>query len=81
VFITHVKYFFVVLAVPSDGEDRAIVQVVSRRLPTAEAGSGHVGFVVDKAELGQVLPEYLGLRCHFAFHRLLHNHHHPELVQ
>jgi hypothetical protein len=37
-----------------------MTQAVSRRPPTAEArfdsGSVHVGFVVDKVELGQVFP-------------------------
>jgi hypothetical protein len=37
---------------------RTVAQAVSRLLPTAgpvfEPGSGHMGFVVDKAALGQV---------------------------
>jgi hypothetical protein len=40
-----------------------------------EPGSGHVGFVVDKAELGQDFSEYFGFSCQ-AFHLLLHTHHH-----
>jgi hypothetical protein len=48
-----------------------------------QPASGHVGFVVDEAALGQVLLEYFGFPCHL-FHRLLHvhhHHHHPGLVQ
>jgi hypothetical protein len=41
-------------AVPHISEGRAIAQAVSRWLPGFEPGSGHMGFVVDKAELGQV---------------------------
>jgi hypothetical protein len=36
-----------------------------------------VGFVVDKAELGQVFFEYFGCPCQ-VFHRPLHTHHHPS---
>jgi hypothetical protein len=39
-----------------------------------------VGFVVDKAALGQVFSEYLGFPCQ-AFYRLLYTHHHPGMVQ
>jgi hypothetical protein len=46
------------------------------RQPEFQPGSGHVGFMVDKMELGQVLSEYFGFPCQFAFHLLLHNHHH-----
>jgi hypothetical protein len=35
----------------------------------------HVGFVVDKVALEQVLSEYIGFPCKFSFHRLLHTHH------
>jgi hypothetical protein len=35
-----------------------------------------VGFVVDKAALGQVFSEYFGFPCQFSFHRLLHMRHH-----
>jgi hypothetical protein len=30
---------------------------------------------VDEVALGQVLSEYFGFPCKFAFHRLVHNHH------
>jgi hypothetical protein len=36
----------------------------------SKPGSGHVGFVVDKAALMQVFSEYFGFLCQ-AFHRLL----------
>jgi hypothetical protein len=42
-----------------------------------EPGSGHVGFVVDKAALEQAFSEYFGFLCQ-AFHRLIHTHHHPS---
>jgi hypothetical protein len=60
--------------------DRAIVQAVSRRLPTAVAlvrdQVGYVGFVVDKMELERVFSEYFGVPCQFSLHRLLHTRHH-----
>jgi hypothetical protein len=40
----------------------------------------HVGFVVDKAALGQVFSEYFGFPCQ-SFHRFLHHHNHPGLTQ
>jgi hypothetical protein len=40
--------------------------------PRFESRSAHVGFVVEKVALGQVLSEYFG----FHFHKLLHNRHH-----
>jgi hypothetical protein len=33
-----------------------------------------VGFVVDKAALGQVFSEYFGFPCRFSFHQMLHTH-------
>jgi hypothetical protein len=39
-----------------------------------EPRSGHVGFVVDKAALGQIFTEYFGFTYQFSFHRLLHTH-------
>jgi hypothetical protein len=60
------------------GSDRAVVQGVSRWLPTAaprlESSSGHVGFVVDKVALWQVFSEYFGFPCQFSSHRMLHTH-------
>jgi hypothetical protein len=39
-----------------------------------------VGFVVDKAALGQVFSEYFGLPYQ-SFHQFLHNQNHPGLTQ
>jgi hypothetical protein len=39
-----------------------------------------VGFVVDKAALGQVFSEYFGFPCQ-SFHQFLHHHDHPGLAQ
>jgi hypothetical protein len=39
-----------------------------------------VGFVVDKAALGQVFSDYFGFPCQ-SFHRFLHHHNHPGLAQ
>jgi hypothetical protein len=36
-----------------------------------------VGFVADKAALGQVFSEYFGFLWN-SFHRLFHSHHHPS---
>jgi hypothetical protein len=44
------------------------------------ASGQHVGFVVDKAALGHVFSEYFGFLCQ-SFHRFLHHHNHPGLVQ
>jgi hypothetical protein len=59
---------------------RAVAQAVSRPgFPPRRLGfkprSGHKGFVVDKAALGQVSSEYFGFPCH-SFQRLLHTHYH-----
>jgi hypothetical protein len=43
------------------------------RRPGFEPGSGHVGFVIDKAVLGQIFPGYSGFLCQ-SFHRLLHTY-------
>jgi hypothetical protein len=39
-----------------------------------------VGFVVDKAALGQIFSEYFGFRFQ-SFHQFLHHHNHPRLAQ
>jgi hypothetical protein len=39
----------------------------------------HVGFVVDKAALGQAFSEYFGFPCQ-AFHLFLHHDNHPGLA-
>jgi hypothetical protein len=59
---------------------RAVAQAVSRWLPTA-ATRQRVGFVVDKAALGQVFSEYFGFPCQSSFHQFLHHHNHPGLAQ
>jgi hypothetical protein len=40
----------------------------------------HVGFVVDKAALGQVFSDYFGFPCQ-SFHQFLHHHNQPGLAQ
>jgi hypothetical protein len=42
-----------------------------------EPRSDYVGFVVDKAAMGQVFSEHFGFACH-SFHRLLRTHHQPS---
>jgi hypothetical protein len=44
------------------------------------AAGQHVGFVVDKAALGQVFSEYFYSPCQ-SFHQFLHRHNHPGLAQ
>jgi hypothetical protein len=39
-----------------------------------------MGFVVDKAALGQVFFEYFGFPCQ-SFHQFLHHYNHPALAQ
>jgi hypothetical protein len=39
-----------------------------------------MGFVVDKAALGQVFSEYFGFLWQ-SFHQFLHYHNHPGLAQ
>jgi hypothetical protein len=49
--------------------------------PGASPGQVMWDFVVDKVVLGQVFSEYFSFPYQVSFHRLLHTHHHPELVQ
>jgi hypothetical protein len=56
---------------------RATAQTVSRQLPEFEPTSDHVGFVVDKVELGQVFSEYFGFPCQCPTLIIYH----PGLVQ
>jgi hypothetical protein len=44
--------------------------------PLTQPRSSHVGFMVDKAALGQVISEYISFPCQSFIH-LLHTHHHP----
>jgi hypothetical protein len=63
---------------------RAIAQRLDASFPPRRPGfaSGqHVGFVVDKAALGQVFSEYFGFPCKSSFHQFLHHHNHPGLAQ
>jgi hypothetical protein len=47
-------------------------------LKKAFASGQHVGFVVDKAALGQGFSEYFGFHCQ-SFQQFLHHHNHPGL--
>jgi hypothetical protein len=62
---------------------RAVAQRLDAGFPLRRPGftyGQHVGFVVDKAALGQVFSEYFGSPCQ-SFHRFLHYHNHPGLTQ
>jgi hypothetical protein len=49
-------------------------------LPPGFASGQHLGFVVDKAALGQVFSEYSVFPCQ-SFHKLLDHYNHPGLAQ
>jgi hypothetical protein len=79
----HVKTYFNLLIL-----GRAIVQAVSRRLPTAAAWVQtrvwSCGILLwTKVALGQVFSENFGFPCQSTFYLLLHNHlhYHPRLAQ
>jgi hypothetical protein len=62
---------------------RAVAQRLDAGFPPRRPGLAyghHVGFVVDKAALGQVFSEYFGFPCQ-PFHRFLHYLNHPGLTQ
>jgi hypothetical protein len=62
---------------------RAVAQRLDAGFPRQRPGFAygqHVGFVVDKAALGQVFSEYFGFPYQ-SFHRFLHYHNHPGLTQ
>jgi hypothetical protein len=62
---------------------RAIAQRLDAGFPPRQPGFAygqHVGFVVDKAALGQVFSGYFGFPFQ-SFHRFLHYHNHPGLTQ
>jgi hypothetical protein len=40
-----------------------------------------VGFVVNKAAVGQVFSEYFGFPCESSFHQLLHHHNRITITQ
>jgi hypothetical protein len=44
------------------------------------ASGQHVGFVLEKAALGHVFPEYFDFPCQ-SFHQFLRHHNHPRLAQ
>jgi hypothetical protein len=50
------------------------VMFVSENRPGFDPRSAYVGFVVDKAALGQVFSKYLFFPCQFSFHHLLRIH-------
>jgi hypothetical protein len=62
----------------------AVAQAGSPWLPTTVARvciqAEHVGFVVDKAALGQVF-KYFSFPCQSSFDQFLHHHFHPGLAQ
>jgi hypothetical protein len=63
---------------------RAVAKAVNRWLPTAarvRVRAEHVGFVVDKAALGQVFSEYFGFPCQSSFLQFLHHHNHRGLAK
>jgi hypothetical protein len=57
----------------------ASVHITVKHLIRLASGQ-RVGFVVDRAALGQVFSEYFGFRCQ-PFHQFLRHHNHPELAQ
>jgi hypothetical protein len=56
---------------------RSLVTGFPPRRPVFKPVSGHMGFVVDKATLGQVFSEYFDIPCRI-FYRLFHTQHHPS---
>jgi hypothetical protein len=64
-------------------EGRAVAQWLDAGFPLRRPGFAYgqpVGFVVDKAALGQVFCEYFGFPCQ-SFHLFLHYHNHSGLTQ
>jgi hypothetical protein len=62
---------------------RAVAQRLNTDFPPRRQGfvyGQHVGFLVDKAALGQVFSEYFGFPCQ-SFHRFLHYYNRPGLTQ
>jgi hypothetical protein len=73
----YLRIDFVCLLPVSYTAAYAAAQAVSRRLPTALARvrsrvKSRVGFLVDKAALGQVSSDYLGFLATNLLHQLLH---------
>jgi hypothetical protein len=68
--INHKMYSLLVYAnQPHEDESRTNSQMYS-----------YMGFVVDKAALGQVFSEYFDFPCQSSFHQSLHHHNHPGLA-
>jgi hypothetical protein len=44
------------------------------RWPEFDPRSSHMGFVVNKVELGRIFSEYFGFLSQISFHRMLHMH-------
>jgi hypothetical protein len=66
---------------PRDKAEQQFMRLVAgfpRRRLGFEARSGHVGFVMDEAVLGQVFSDFFGPPCQFSSHRLLQTRHHPS---
>jgi hypothetical protein len=63
---------------PNRGPGRAIVQVVSSRLPITvtwvRAQVNSYGICGGQSDTGEGYLEYFGFLCQFSFHRLLHIH-------
>jgi hypothetical protein len=67
----------------NDNLGRAVAQRLDAGFPPRRPGFAygqHVGFVADKAALGQFFSEYFGFPCQ-SFHRFLPYHNHPGLTQ
>jgi hypothetical protein len=67
------------------GSTQPPTEMSTRNIPRSKGRPGfasgqHVGFVVDKAALGQIFSEYFGFPCQL-FHQFLHHHNHPGLAQ
>jgi hypothetical protein len=77
---TSVKYYTSRRRIPGYGtvnNKDFLILILQILLSYAE----HVGFVVDKAALGQVFSEYCGFPCQSSFHQILRHHNHPGLTQ
>jgi hypothetical protein len=83
-FFFLVVYFMTqYVRVNSNDQGRAVAQRLFAGFPPRRPGFAygqHVGFVVDKAALGQVFSESFGFPCQ-SFHQFLHYHNHPGLTQ
>jgi hypothetical protein len=62
-------------------EGPAVAQAGFPPLQHGFASAQYVGFLVDKAALGQVFSEYFYFSYQSSFHQFLHHHNHPGLAQ